>query len=137
MRPLDTTYRLARPGGEFNRLYALAKRAGGRIHKGDFGFPTIVAERDGKVIGFVATKPDDRAVIAGPLVIEGEKGNPFVFLRLAEAYENVMRLVGVKVYLHAIDKGRPEHVAFMERLGFTRAGWNAPNGDIVMRRELN
>ena len=133
MTPTHTTYKLARPGGQYNALYAMAKRAGGRPRIGDFGFPTVVAERGGKVIGFVATRPDERAVIAGPLVIEGGP-NPFVFLRLAEAYENVLRAAGVKAYLHQIDKSRPEHVGFMERLGFVR--WHENADGVVMKREL-
>lgn len=133
MKPARTKIRLARAGGEWNRLYAMAKRAGGRPRKGDFAFPTVVAERDGEVVGFVSTWNTPEAVIAGPLVIEGGK-NPFVFLRLAEGYENVLRAAGVKIYLHHIDKARPEHVEFMERLGFTRyrevdSGW-------LMKREL-
>lgn len=133
MRPARTTIRLARPGGEWNRLYALARRAGGRPHKGDFQFPTVVAERGGEVIGFVSTKVFNDGIIAGPLVIEGGK-NPFLFIRLAEGYENVMRAAGVKAYLHEIDKERPEHVGFMERLGFTR--WGETPKSVVMKREL-
>ena len=133
MNPHHTTYRLAKPGGEYNRIYALCRRAGGRIRKGDLNFPTVVAERGGEVIGFVSTKPCTEAVVAGPLVIEGGK-NPFVFLRLTEAYENVLRKAGVKVYLHEIDKDRPEHVAMMERLGFIR--WHDAARTVVMKREL-
>lgn len=133
MKPARTRIRLAKAGGEWNRLYALARRAGGRPHKGDFQFPTIVAERDGEVIGFVSTRIAEGAIIAGPLVIEGGK-NPFLFIRLAEGYENVLRAAGVKAYLHQIDKERPEHVEFMERLGFTRWG-ETPTG-VVMKREL-
>lgn len=134
MQPTRTLIRLAKPGGEWNRLYAMARRAGGRVHKGDFTFPVVVAVRDGEIIGFVATQPRDDAIVAGPLVIEGGP-NPFIFLRLAEAYENVLRAAGVKVYLHTIDKGREKHVEMMERLGFTRWG-EAENGDVVMRRNL-
>ena len=133
MKPARTKIRLARPGGEWNRLYAMAKRAGGRPHKGDFGFPTVVAERDGEVIGFLSTWPSDKAVFAGPLVVDGGK-NPFLFIRLVEGYENVLKAAGVKVYLHHIDKEREEHVGMMERLGFSRyrevdTGW-------LMKREL-
>lgn len=134
MRPQRTVVRLVNPGGEWNRLYALARRAGGRVHKGDFAWPTVVAIRDGRIVGFVSTWPNEEAVVAGPLVIEG-KGNPFLFLRLAEGYENVLRIAGVTTYLHAIDKERPEHVGFMERLGFTRYGV-AGNGDTIMKRTL-
>ena len=134
MTPTRTTLRLARPGGEWNRLYAMAKRAGGHVYKGDFTFPTVVAERDGVVIGFLATQPTDAAVVAGPLVIEGTR-NPFLFIRLVEAYENVLRAAGVKAYLHTIDKDRENHVEMMERLGFTRLD-RTPEGETVMRRDL-
>lgn len=133
MRPINTTYTLVRPGGQFNALYAMARRAGGHVHKGDFVFPIVVAKRAGKIIGFVATQPSTEAVIAGPLVVEPP--SLITFLRLAEAYENVLRAAGVKVYLHTIDKGREKHVEMMERLGFTRWG-ETENGDVVMRRDL-
>jgi hypothetical protein len=133
MRPSKTKIRLAKSGGEWNRIYAMAKRAGGRPHKGDFGFPTVVAERDGEIIGFVSTWPTDEAIVAGPLVIEGGR-NPFLFLRLAEGYENVLRAAGVKCYLHHIDKENEKHVDFMERLGFTR--WREVETGWLMKREL-
>jgi hypothetical protein len=133
MKPARTLIRLANPGGEWNRLYALARKAGIRVHKGDFAFPTVVAERDGKVVGFVSTWPTEEAIVAGPLVIE-DAPNPFLFLRLAEGYENLLRHAGVKVYLHTIDKTRPEHVGFMEKLGFVRLRENEEY--IVMQRKL-
>lgn len=134
MTPRDTVVRLVNPGGEWNRLYAMAKRAGGKVHKGDFAFPTVVAVRNGEIVGFVATQPNPDAVVAGPLVIDGGP-NIFIFLRLAEGYENVLRLAGVKTYLHVIDKGRDEHVQMMERLGFVRWGLTE-DGDTLMRRDL-
>ena len=133
MRPESTTYRLARPGGEYNKLYAMARRAGGECPKGSLGWPTVVAERDGEVIGFCSTIPANDAIWAGPLVIEGGR-NPFVFIRLAEAYENVMRAAGVKVFLHGIRKDNMRHVVMMEKLGFRQVG--EQGNSYIMRREL-
>lgn len=125
-------YRLAVPGGEYNKLYALMKREGGK--RVALGWPTVVAEENGEVVGFVGTYPREDALVAGPLVIKGSK-RPWVFLRLAEAYEVILRTAGVKLYFHTIDKLQPDHVEFMERLGFSRA-WETDDS-VVMKRELN
>lgn len=61
------------------------------------GFPTVVAWRDGKIIGFVSTLPRKDAVVAGPLVVDIL--NPgFVVIRLMEAYERVLSMAGVTLY---------------------------------------
>ena len=132
MRPLATTFHLASPGGQANRLYALAKRAGLRVHKGDFAFPTVVAKRDGRVIGFLATSPSADAVVAGPFVTEGGR-NPILFLRLLESYENVMRKAGVAAYLYRVEE---RFAPQMVELGFRSLVESDEAGAIMMRKDL-
>jgi hypothetical protein len=107
-------YRLARPGGEYNRLYALLSHNGqSRV---PLGWPTVVAEEDGKVVGFLSTHKTKDALIAGPLVIEG-KHRPWVFLRLTEAYENVLRIAGVARYVFRVSKENDKHLERVRRIG--------------------
>ena len=108
MTTTSIKYRLARPGGEYNALYAMMKRRMGE--KQSLGWPTVVAEENGKQIGFLSTIPDESVVIAGPLVIDAER-RPFVFMRLVEAYENVLRAAGVTEYLFTVPESQPEHLA--------------------------
>ena len=54
---------------------------------------------------------------------------------LVRQRQNVLRLAGVKTYLHVIDKGRETHVGMMERLGFQRWG-TTDDGDTIMKRDL-
>jgi hypothetical protein len=116
---MSILYRLAKPGGEYNRLYALSEREG--FKKEPLGWPVVVAEENGKVIGFLATYPTDDALIAGPLVIEGGK-RPFVFMRLVDAYENLMRMAGVSVYCFRVDRSNTKQIERVDSIGLERVG---------------
>ncbi len=132
MRPVSTTFRIVRPGGAFNKLYALAKRVGQPLATGTLNWPTVAAERDGKVIGFLSTLPVNGVVMAGPLVLE--KPSMLMTIRLGEAYEVVLRLAGVNTYFHMVSKEQPAYVSMLERLGYTQYGVDGEQ--IVMKREL-
>jgi hypothetical protein len=67
------------------------------------GFPVVVAVRNDKVIGFLSTQNRDDAVVAGPLEIN-LKIKAFVCIALIEAYDNLMRNLGIKVYWFHVDK---------------------------------
>lgn len=124
-------YRLARPGGEYNRLYALMEQEGGK--KEPIGWPVVVAEEDGKAIGFLATYPTTEALIAGPLVIEGSK-RPFVFLRLVDAYENVLKTAGVTAYCFRVAKSNTKQMKRVESIGLKRVG--ETETQVIYKREL-
>jgi len=73
----------------------LAKKWGQPVQKLDF--PTVVARRDGKIIGFISTLPRKDCILAGPLVVDIM--NPgMVILRLAEAYEAILSRADVRLY---------------------------------------
>lgn len=132
MKPTSTIYRLARAGGEFNKLYALAKKQGLSLPAGTLNFPTVLAERDGKVLGFLSTLPTTEAVLAGPLVM-GQK-SMLTAIRIAEAYEVVLRTAGVDTYFIQIDPARAEWSDTLERLGYELMNTNEER--ILLRREL-
>jgi len=119
-------YRLAKPGGEYNRLYSLMEQEGGK--KEPLGWPVVVAEEHGRAIGFLATYPTEEALIAGPLVIEGGK-RPFVFIRLVDAYENLLRLAGVTTYCFRVDKTNTKRISQVNEFGGEQIGETA---DYVM-----
>lgn len=131
MRPVSTTYRLARPGGEFNALYAMARREG--LAGAKLGWPTVVAERDGRVLGFLSTHRRDDAIVAGPAVIDGGR-NILMLLRLWQAYDVLMRAAGVRFYFFGVDKGNFRHIARVQSLNVPAVGEDAEQ--VWFKREL-
>lgn len=132
MKPESTTYRLANAGGEFNKLYALAKKNGLLLPAGTLNFPTVLAERDGKVLGFLSTLPTDEAVLAGPLVL-GKK-SILTVIRLVEAYEVVLRFAGIKTYFVQVDPAEADWADTLGRMGYDKV--NQTEERILLRREL-
>lgn len=133
MHPVSTTFHIVRPGGAFNKLYALARKTGLTLPAGTLNWPTVAAERDGKIVGFLSTLPVEGAVVAGPLVLE-KTPNMLLTIRLGEAYEVVLRMAGVKTYFHAVEKDRTEYIGMLERLGYTKH--EESEKQVVMRRDL-
>lgn len=131
MIPRDTVYRLARPGGEYNALYAMARREG--MDGGKMAWPTVVAERGGKVVGFLSTHPRDDAIVAGPAVIAGGR-NMLMLLRLWQAYDELMRAAGVRFYFFGVDKGNLQHIARVKSLNVPSIGEDEEQ--VWFKREL-
>lgn len=131
MRPTNTTYRLARPGGEYNALYAMMRRNG--VPEQRLSWPVVVAERNDKLIGFLGTWDTANAIIAGPTVIDGGR-NMVVYLRLAEAYDNVMRLARISSYVFTVAKSNSAHVERVKRVGIKQIGEDAEQ--VWFKREL-
>lgn len=107
MRPRDTKYRLAASPRDYQKCRALFIENHGAEPLRSFSFPTVVAERAGEIVGFLSTWDQKTALIAGPLEVKGGK-NMFMFIRLIEAYENVLRAAGVKRFLFFTRLGRAD-----------------------------
>lgn len=61
------------------------------------GFPTVVAERDGEILGLLSTNTEcNWALMAGPLALK--RPSFITVMRLCEAYEVVLRKMGVTRY---------------------------------------
>lgn len=101
MHPVTTTYRMIDKPSEYARCHHLMTR--NLMTKEKLGFPTVIAERDEKVIGFLSTHRKDGYVTAGPLVIDKATG-PITAMRLLEAYDQVMRALGLQAYLFGVEK---------------------------------
>ena len=99
MRPSGKTqYRLMDEADDA-RLRRLAKKHGMPVD--GFDFPTVVAKRGRKIVGFLSTIPTKSAIVAGPLVVDLPIKGP-VTMRLVECYEAVLRDAGVTSYVFAI-----------------------------------
>lgn len=80
-----------------------------------FRFPTVVARREGQVIGVMATIPNPTEVYAGVLWVEPSLKMPGrIILKLEQAYSNVLRMAKVEYYVWGIDKVNPL-AAYVER----------------------
>lgn len=68
-------------------------------------FPTIMAFDDTSLVGFIATQPRSDMILAGPLVLKGDKPRPFTAMRLCELYEQVMMRLGITSVIFGADPG--------------------------------
>lgn len=98
MRPDSTIYRLAKPEDD----YWLDLLPSGEVPR---RFPTVVAERAGTIVGFLATDARADFICAGPLYVDLPEGRHrgVVAVRLIQAYEAVlMHAEGVDGYYYMI-----------------------------------
>ena len=89
MKPNGTIYRLA-TDKDIPVLEALVEKSLPWTDKTPFGMPTIVAETEGEVVGFVARNPNSDGILTEPMVAP----NGVIYMRLGDAYENALRLCG-------------------------------------------
>jgi hypothetical protein len=103
MHPRETIYRLAHGQRDFRACHALVPAQALTL-----GWPTIVADRRGEILGFLATRPSKKAVEAGPLVIAPAALRPaIIMMRLIEAYEVVLKQAGVQFWFFKVDFTNP------------------------------
>jgi hypothetical protein len=103
MGPKETIYRLSQPQDirACKKIWAEKEKDFGKPKK--LGWPTIVAERNGKILGFLTTGVHTKFIVAGPLILNGGSSG-FTTLRLVEAYEVVLRMAKVDGFFFSIDK---------------------------------
>lgn len=73
-------------------------------------FPTVVAERDSKIIGFLGTHALPNGIVAGPLTVDlpSDRARGIVALRLIQTYEFIlMQAPGITSYLYSVDGDAP------------------------------
>src|ERR671914_1764118 len=136
MLPRETHYRLAHSPRDYARCHALLRQHGPVVK---LGWPTVLAERRGEVLGFVSTRPDQRVIVAGPLVVNGTPRPGIVVMRLADAYDRVMRKAGVTSYLFHVEPGNARWLEMLRDLG-AASGFEvvapAEDGGTWIRRRL-
>lgn len=91
----NTIYRLATPA-DFPACQALEQAQFDTSWP--LGFPTIVAERNGEIIGLFSTNLEcDWAHMAGPLALK--RPSAIVAMRLIEFYEFALRQLSIPAYV--------------------------------------
>jgi len=99
------------------------------------GWPTVIAERKNKIVGFLSTQDRKDMVVAGPIEVK-LKNKAFVTLRLVTAYDNVLYALGVKEYWFHVDpKDSPGWLEQVQETGlYTKIEEN--EGVIWYKRKL-
>lgn len=132
MIPRDTFYRLAHSPKDYAACRSLLREQGEDVA---LSFPTVLAERDGKIIGFVSTRPRKDMVVAGPLVVSKAITRPgMVIIRLGEAYEAVMKKAGVTAYVFHVEPHMTAWAGILDRTGFER--WHQDDTGTWFRRAV-
>lgn len=106
-----TVYRLAHSPKDYAACHALL------TERATLSWPTIVAERDGSIIGFLATQPRTDAIVAGPLAVRPSPGAAWTLMRLIDAYEAVLRLAGVTSYRFFVERANARWTRLVAKLG--------------------
>jgi len=130
MRPTSTRYRLATEADD-DALNALPK---GEVPR---RFPTVVAERDGEIVGYLATHDRPDMILAGPLevTLPADANRGVMAMRLIQAYEFVLGQVeGVRSYFYAT--ADDAWIAATARCERTRFCHTYPNGLHLFERDL-
>lgn len=111
-----TIYRLAKTPADFKACHALMIEAGERIA---IRRPTIVAERDGKIIAMLGTIKTKRGMVAGPLIISSAvHSRGFLLMRLIDNYDLVLRKLGLPSYFFHVRQANARWVDTLTRFRY-------------------
>lgn len=93
--------------------------------------PTVMAERDGKIVGFLSTHDNPNSVIAGPFVSKSK----VVAVRLAQIYEAILKALGVKVYWFHVEHTNKDYLETVKKGGYEVV--EEDDAGVWFRRRLN
>lgn len=115
---MSTIYRIASRDEDYAACRALMTAAGERLDP--LTWPTLMAVRDGHLVAMLGTEADVRAVVCGPLVIDPSLTHPaFVVNRLWTMYDDLMRHVGVRVFIFCSRETNTAWLRWLTRKGLT------------------
>lgn len=134
MKPEKTLYRLMEPTDQpiIERIWTDHRKIFGEPK--ELEFPTVLADREGTILGAVTTDTS-----MGPIYMRVVVVPPcsfITFMRLFEAYENILKLTGVDGYFGAFKKkGHEKVIRIIESLGIKP--YRTIRGMVYYRRNLN
>jgi len=94
--------------------------------------PQIVAERDGKVIGFVARRHDKQGIIIEPMIAP----TGIVWLRLVEAMERMLAAAGVRSYYFRLEPHRVKYQKMLLKHNYLAEEVGYQDGFYWFKREM-
>ena len=116
MQTSKIIYRLADCASDYTACHKILKLHG-RPSDWKLHFPTVIAVKDKKVLGFLSTVKCSWSVLAGPLETLEPQVNGIMILRLLEAYDVVLRTMGVTRYCFEVKKENDHWIKQINRGG--------------------
>lgn len=109
-----TDYIVARTAEDYTRCHLLLEEEG--RNQDGISFPTIMAIKDDELTAVLCTHVSDGMIVAGPVAIKGGQPRYWTFIRLIEAYENVMRGAGVTMYIFSVPNEEERYLELIHKL---------------------
>ena len=78
-----------------------------------YGFPTVIAERDDVIVGYMSSRPGREDAIECHAI---KADSSIIALRLMEAYESILDVFDVKGYIFSVSKDAPEFMDVVLKL---------------------
>ena len=130
----ETVFRIAETRDDLARCQQLLLTNG--YEEVALTIPSIMALREGHLVGLLGTQNRSDGIIAGPLVIDLPGDNPvFLVFQLLELYDNAMRHLGVAFYNFAVEEQNTKNLEYVERaLGINPIAHK--DGFVWFKREL-
>lgn len=113
-----TEFKLARKPADYRKCHALMKAVESEFQHCQLSFPTIMAFRENELIGFLSTRPGKKGVVAEPIVLNVDGNASFLYIKLVEAYESLLKAGKVPSYLFFIPERYGEYNRLVEKAGF-------------------
>lgn len=94
-------FRIAETEEDYKAIHDMMDSQG--LEEQDITFPVVMAIDDNGLIGFVGTRPRSDMVLAGPLLMRGDKSRPWTFMQLIGMYEEALRNIGITSFIFGLD----------------------------------
>ncbi len=133
MKPDKTKYTLAASPNDYRRCRALWATRPDLGEPEPIAFPTVMAMRDGELVGFLGSYPRKDMLVAGPMIVK--RGLGIIVLRLNLAYENFLRSAGVVFYYFGIPDSEVAYQKMVETVLDVKP-YAHKDGDRWYRRDL-
>lgn len=127
----NTKYKVAVTPRDYQICHNLADKEG-FLHN-TYSFPTIMAIKEGELVGFISTHIEGESIVCGPLVVKTDRNHAMTLVRLVEAYDLALRSMGIEWYIfHTPKNGKLEQLA--EKIGFKP--YEERDGEVFFLRDL-
>lgn len=103
LAPQPTSYELAQTARDFGDCMDLIEAMGWPTDY-ELSHPTVVARRDGEIVGMLGSRRPNGLMLAGPLAVL-EPPKPLMVWRLIRAYEQACLDEGIDFVLFDVDAG--------------------------------
>jgi len=98
----DTHYRIAENPRDYRKCRTLAKDIGTPLDS-PLQYPTVLAEREVGVVGFLSSRRREKYIEAGPMIVQSNRPI-FMAIRLIDAYDEFLRRGGVRNYIFHVEE---------------------------------